>query len=148
MSIITPHWFDDSVRLGRCLPETPYLWPDPVVLRSGALPVLEDNMINNSDGKRRNPARSDTAKDDLAVESHAENAEVWEGRRILLSLSLELSQGQRDAVEAGIKRAGGTTVDIEHCGDFDDAEEKAVNKCDVFVTRWRSGKAYFKVSTI
>ncbi|KAG1890685.1 BRCT domain-containing protein [Suillus fuscotomentosus] len=32
MSILTPHWFDDSVQLGCCVPEIPYLWPDPEVL--------------------------------------------------------------------------------------------------------------------
>ncbi|KAG2111078.1 hypothetical protein BD769DRAFT_1392168 [Suillus cothurnatus] len=32
MSILTPHWFDDSVQLGCRVPEIPYLWPDPEVL--------------------------------------------------------------------------------------------------------------------
>lgn len=32
MSILTPHWFDDSVQLGCRISEIPYLWPDPEVL--------------------------------------------------------------------------------------------------------------------
>ncbi|KAG1717551.1 hypothetical protein EDB19DRAFT_1839677 [Suillus lakei] len=32
MSVLTPHWFDDSVQAGCHVPEKPYLWPDPEVL--------------------------------------------------------------------------------------------------------------------
>ncbi|KAG0695754.1 hypothetical protein DFH29DRAFT_1005162 [Suillus ampliporus] len=37
MSILTPHWFERSVQLGHCVPEGPYLWPDPQILQPGWL---------------------------------------------------------------------------------------------------------------
>ncbi|KAG6333418.1 hypothetical protein ID866_5668 [Astraeus odoratus] len=139
MSIITPHWFDDSVRLGRRLPETPYTWPDPIVLRPGATLTIEDDTINNIDGRRRRQKATD-AEDHSNV---GEKEKVWGGRKILLSQSLELSNSQREAVEAGIKRAGGVLVKVGSVIN-EETEDRAVNSCDVFVTKWRSGKAYFK----
>jgi len=40
MSILVPHWFDHSVQLGRCVPEGPYLWPDPQILQPGCLVAM------------------------------------------------------------------------------------------------------------
>lgn len=142
MSIVTPHWFDDSVRLGRRLPESPYLWPDPIVLRPG-------HKVDDDKGdEQRGPTRADDTEKGLSdVPSVGEKEKVWGGKKILLSRSLELSGSQRNAVEAGIKRSGGFVVREDGMDDEDaeDAEERAVGTCDVFVTRWRSGKAYFKV---
>ncbi|KIK27824.1 hypothetical protein PISMIDRAFT_7822 [Pisolithus microcarpus 441] len=145
MSIVAPHWFDDSVHLGRRLPETPYLWPDPVVLRPGAALTLDEDGINNGDLKRKRPRTSDITGEDFDLSGAGEKERVWEGRKVLLSRSLELSESQRGAVEAGIKRSGGVVVEVEGVVD-DEAEERAVDMCDVFVTRWRSGKAYFKAA--
>ncbi|KAF9237240.1 hypothetical protein BU15DRAFT_76142 [Melanogaster broomeanus] len=107
MCILTPHWFDDSVRLGRRLPETPYTWPDPPIL----------------------PSRTWKSKEGPSPSIGGEKEKVWGGRKILLSHCLELSQASRETT-----------------GDEQDVEEKAVDECDVLVTRWRSGKAYFKAA--
>ncbi|KAG1721797.1 hypothetical protein EDB19DRAFT_1835292 [Suillus lakei] len=41
MSVLTPHWFDDSVQAGCHVPEKPYLWPDPEVLGlASKIPIL------------------------------------------------------------------------------------------------------------
>ncbi|KAF9219682.1 hypothetical protein BS17DRAFT_788949 [Gyrodon lividus] len=146
MSILTPHWFDDSVRLGRRLPETPYTWPDPPVLRPGATLTIEDDPgINDTKRKRKKGADTDVEVEEGASAGiEGEKVKVWGGRRILLSHSLELSKGPREAVEAGIRRAGGVVVSVYATGDEQVAEEKAIDECDILVTRWRSGKAYFK----
>ncbi|KAL4080140.1 hypothetical protein V8B97DRAFT_700237 [Scleroderma yunnanense] len=144
MSIITPHWFDDSVRLGRRLPEAPYLWPDPLVLRPGHR--VDDDGINDVDEKRKRQMTNDTSRDDPNISNVIEKEKVWGGRKIFLSRCLELSRSQRDAVEAGIRRSGGIVVKENSADDDDEAEERAVGECDVFVTRWRSGRAYFKAA--
>ncbi|KAF8841436.1 hypothetical protein BDN67DRAFT_980341 [Paxillus ammoniavirescens] len=146
MSILTPHWFDDSVRLGRRLPEAPYAWPDPPVLRPGAMLTIEDDQgVTDSKRKRKKAADAEMlGEEGASVSIEGEKDRVWGGRRILLSHSLELGKGSREAVEAGIRRAGGVLVRIHATGDEQDAEEKAVDECDILVTRWRSGKAYFK----
>ena len=59
MCILTPHWFDDAVRLGCRIPETPYAWPDPPVLRPGITLGLDDDLLA-TEGKRKRKSTADT----------------------------------------------------------------------------------------
>lgn len=114
MSILTPHWFDDSVRYGRRVLEGPYLWPDPKILRPGELiSAGEDDGEIGTSGKRKRKRTGETVMNSPATKEEGERREsvkVWAGRRLLLSRSLELGQGRREAVEANIRRAGGIVV--------------------------------------
>ncbi|KAG2052259.1 hypothetical protein BDR06DRAFT_915565 [Suillus hirtellus] len=154
MSVLTPHWFDDSVRVGRRVPEGPYLWPDPKVLQPGMQVAMdEDDVEIGESGKKRRKKSSETRLSSPMAMEEAERREgvnVWAGRRLLLSRSLELGQGHREAVEANIQRAGGTVVKVKGTSTDEEAQENEeatlVDECDVFVTRYRSGKAYFKAA--
>jgi hypothetical protein len=64
----------------------------------------------------------------------------WSGRKIFLSVSLGLSDGRREAVEAGIKCVGVWLWDIEEHG-------KIVG-IDILITRYRHGVAYLKVCAV
>ncbi|KAG1896173.1 uncharacterized protein F5891DRAFT_1055500 [Suillus fuscotomentosus] len=135
MSVLTPHWFDDS---------GPYLWPDP---------KDEDDLEIGESGKKKRKKSSETRLSSPMAMEEAERREgvnVWAGRRLLLSRSLELGQGHREAVEANIQRAGGTVVKVKGTSTDEEAQENEeatlVDECDVFVTRYRSGKAYFKAA--
>ena len=94
----------------------------------------------------------------------AQPVQVWNGRRILLSRTLQLYKGRRDAVQAGVERAGGVVLRFEGDGEDEEAsgedgtqklstkeiirrrkEAEAVARCDVLVTRWRYGRAYVQV---
>jgi hypothetical protein len=91
---------------------------------------------------------SSTASAASPVDTGAKN--VWQGRRVLLSSTLELVGGRREAVEVGIMRAGGVPVKWgeEELGGGTKGktrEAEVVGQCDVFVTRFRAGKAYAKV---
>ena len=98
---------------------------------------------------------------------------VWGGRRIILSRTLQLYRGRREAVQAGIECEGGVVLRF----DSNDEEEtpielppekgkeaegpkyklhmnerrrrrneaNLVGDCDVLVTRWRFGRAYVSV---
>ncbi|KAG9311151.1 hypothetical protein JVU11DRAFT_8217 [Chiua virens] len=145
MYILTPHWFDDAVRLGRRIPETPYTWPDPPILRPGMTLHLSDEPLATDGRRKRKPAGDTVGDAGDGTEDEIDHVPVWAGRRIFLSPSLEMGGGSRGAIEAGIHRAGGVVVPIAEDAD-EDAEEKAVDECDVFITRWRSGKAYFKAA--
>ncbi|KAG0699519.1 hypothetical protein DFH29DRAFT_1070645 [Suillus ampliporus] len=154
MSVLTPHWFDDSVRVGRRVPEGPYLWPDPKVLQPGVHVTMGDDDVEiGESGKKKRKKSGETRLSSPVATEEAERREgvnVWAGRRLLLSRSLELGEGHREAVEANIQRAGGTVVKAKGTSTHEEAQEEEeaalVDECDVFVTRYRSGKAYFKVA--
>lgn len=163
MKVVLPHWFDDAVKLGvGGLPTAGYEWPEPRYLRAD---VGEDEGAGDGggDGKKGSARKSQlsgekkrlfqsvgwTAPPALPDSSAAATAkkDVWARRKILLSVSLELSGGRREAVEAGIKRAGGTVVVYKKGGGDGDLEEelKKIESADVFITRYRHGAAYLKV---
>ncbi|THH15096.1 hypothetical protein EW146_g5335 [Bondarzewia mesenterica] len=75
-------------------------------------------------------------------EPHPESADtrnVWQGRRILLCLDLDLADGRKGAVEAGIARAGGIIV---HGNANDEVDE--IQEVDILIARYRWGDAYVK----
>ncbi|KAG6829223.1 hypothetical protein H0H87_012209 [Tephrocybe sp. NHM501043] len=162
VKVLLPHWFDDAVRLGLSgLDTTPYEWPDPPMLRARG---AEDGEITNADALKRTALRKlDSEKKSLyrtadllfpgaplpngdeetlqssAASPRGKSKNVWEGRRVLLGRSLELFGSRLEAVESEIRRAGGNVV-IYQGGK--EQETRAVDECDVFVTRFRSGRAY------
>ncbi|KAG6853738.1 hypothetical protein C0991_001873 [Blastosporella zonata] len=160
VKILLPHWFDDAVRLGISgLKTTPYEWPDPPMLRARGeggdeteADALKRAALRKLDSEKKSLYRTadllfpgaplpngDKGTSQSSVQSPRKTKNVWEARRVLLSRSLELSGTRLDAVESEIRRAGGNVVLYEG---GKDEEAAAVDQCDVFVTRFRSGKAY------
>lgn len=158
MKVVLPHWFDDAIKLGvGGLPTAGYEWPDPKYLRS------DPNEEGGADGDAAGGKKGGTRKSQLSGDKKKlfqsvgwteappppeAMKDVWGGRKILLSLSLELSGGRREAVEAGIKRAGGVVVAYKKReGDGEPEEElKKVAGTAILVTRYRHGAAYLQVS--
>ncbi|EED79969.1 predicted protein [Postia placenta Mad-698-R] len=151
MVVVVPHWFEDSVRLGvRGLPTKGYEWPEPAVFRGHADLDKEGTAYERN---RKIPAEKKAYFETALVEGHdlpptrAPPHNVWEGRRVLLSTSLGLSEGQRKAHEADIQREGGIVVELETLQSgsakeiaYEEAEKVA--ECDILVTRYRTGKAF------
>ncbi|KIL57285.1 hypothetical protein M378DRAFT_171882 [Amanita muscaria Koide BX008] len=145
--LILPHWFDDSVRLGsRDLVLEPYEWPDPPLLQEPD--QLLEQMNSKKDTGKIDPRKNLVLSLSQVTEgksipdnipSFNKSKNIWKGRRILLSPSLDLSPSRQSAIEAGIVRCGG--VIVPYSTNFPDG---GVGECDVFVTRWRSGRAYVK----
>ena len=150
IKVLVPHWFDDVVRLGNAtIPTLQYEWPDPKVLRlSSPSPTgkrthkppeekvsLYKSVVLGTSEDGQIPANLGKA---------AERIDVWKGKRILLSTTLGLNSGRREAVVAGVKRFGGVVVDVKDTGD----EAKKVEDVDVLITKFRAGVAYFKVISL
>lgn len=73
---------------------------------------------------------------------------IWGSRRVLLSYTIGLSPERQLTLESSIERAGGVVVrKPESQMDLDEDEEETtlVDEADVLITRFRAGKAYFKV---
>ena len=73
--------------------------------------------------------------------ANANTLPVWADRKILLSRGLELEDSRRHAVEISIRRAGGRVLPFPSSAS---EEELGVDACDVFVTRYREGRAYVR----
>ncbi|TFK90623.1 hypothetical protein K466DRAFT_543199 [Polyporus arcularius HHB13444] len=151
MCVLVPHWFDDTVRLGiRDLPTRYYEWPEPRVFQQRPegrtsqedvdyepsperLLLYETATLSNDDQKKIRPAPRN----------------VWKGKRLLLGLSLELSDSQKKALHTDIRRQGGELVELSSAKYLSDAERARdelakLDEADIFVTRFRSGAAYAK----
>ena len=150
--VLVPHWFDDTVRLGlRDLPTRSYEWPEPRVL-SGR----PEGRTSQEDIDYEPPAERmmlyDTASLSIDEQKKVRVAprNVWNGKRILLGLTLDLSDHQRKALHADIRRQGGEVVELslgsKATREKREEEELArLDEADIFVTRYRSGAAYAKV---
>ncbi len=84
-------------------------------------------------------ANSSSTKEPECVNA-AIQQDLWKGKRILLSASLELGTMRRETLKLAVRRADGITV----CADDDKDEEDLVSDSDVLVTRYRAGRAYLK----
>ncbi|KAI0039891.1 hypothetical protein FA95DRAFT_1503597 [Auriscalpium vulgare] len=149
--VLAPHWFDDSVRLGiRGLATAAYEWPSPRVL---APPNANFTSTSGGGGEGAGAARITSAKRALfrgAVQAQAggsaggsvARSDVWAGRRILLCADLELSEGRRSAVDAGIARAGGTPLHDDDDRHNPTSAPTSTDEFDVLVCRYRWGPLY------
>ncbi|KAJ3576641.1 hypothetical protein NP233_g274 [Leucocoprinus birnbaumii] len=171
IKIVLPHWFDDSVKLGiRALSTEPYEWPDPPLLKDIGVNVdklgkdedkeeervkeeMKRNMMGIA-GQFTTRAKSPRATLPENIGLLPVKRGVLDNKRVLLSWTLSLYGSRREAVEAGVRRAGGVVLRYPGDGDGDLAngkerrrdkkEARAIAECDILITRWRSGKAYGK----
>lgn len=150
LKVLLPDWFDDSVAFGLAnLSTETYEWPDPAVLkRRPGSPV----QLKQSKKQQRNSmSPQKKALYETAIWDPSQpklvSKEVWNGRRILLSTSLELTGARRKIVEEGVRQAQGIPVKYSSSGGDGTSEEelRLLSDCDVFVTRYRTGPAFFKV---
>ncbi|KAI0369629.1 hypothetical protein BV20DRAFT_967587 [Pilatotrama ljubarskyi] len=149
--VLVPHWFEDTVRLGiRDLPTRDYEWPEPRVFQrrpEGRTPQEDATYEPPPERTMLYDTASLSIDEQRKVEPAARN--VWKGKRILLGLSLELTDSQRKALGADIKRQGGQVVSLPLPKSASTAESSRIElqkleEADVFVTRYRSGAAYAK----
>lgn len=136
------------MRLGiRGLSTTTYEWPEPTILTFGK-PSPETGEVGDSSIRPQNKLSQDkkalykaalmTVEQEVKL-GQAETRDIWSSRRILLSPDLELLDGRRQAIEAGIVRSGG--VIVVHDAQRADAEYEF----DVLIARYRWGPLYVQV---
>ena len=188
VKIVLPHWFDDVVRLGMGgLSTDVYEWPDPELLRN-PLGVGGGSGGHELTGAKKNmyamaalfttpmhesssPPLKDLEMATAAATGIQMEVDIWKGKKIVLSRTLQLFERRREAVEIGIKRAGGVVVRYDGDEEVDEAslvvggtgegaelskreqerrknEAEKVLESDILVTRWRDGRGYVVVRII
>jgi hypothetical protein len=160
IKVLLPHWRDDAARLGSGnLSTIPYEWPDPKVLHP--LPSSKEDSEGKKERAERSSRKMSAAKrtyyktaiwdpdkgGQFPAPAEPVGEEIWGGRKVLLSPSLGLEADKRHALEEAVEAAGGLI--LHYAWDSEDGQEEEenerVSECDVLVTRWRAGKAFFKV---
>ncbi|KAJ7287447.1 BRCT domain-containing protein [Mycena rebaudengoi] len=156
IKILVPHWFDDCVLLGTParLLASPYAWPKPTVLSpQGEVEgkkVKAERLAEKLSSEKRAFYKTAIWDPDkggaFPGPSEPVGEKIWNGRKILLSPSLGLAGDRRRVIEEAVEAAGGEIlVYASNNGDGDQEEEMdRVWECDVLVTRWRSGEAFFQ----
>ena len=142
IKVLLLHWFDDTIRLGtEKLSTEPYEWPEVKMLKGveGLAGGPEEDQIKRNmyaTAAIFTPGMTQTTPPlqqdiDLVNAATAEQLGsppvnginqsalalhpgegVWGGRKIILSRTLQLYRGRREAVQAGIERAGGVVLPI------------------------------------
>ncbi|KAJ3755591.1 hypothetical protein EV360DRAFT_85757 [Lentinula raphanica] len=149
ITILLPHWFDDVIRLGMGnLDVSPYEWPEPLVLQPNKALANERKKKSNKVELNKEILFSTTSWNaESATTKIMSPKQVFGQRRVLLSSSLGLG-ARRTAIEKFVERADGIVIPLRNTDGDGDANEEAqkILDCDIFVTRFRSGTAYFKAA--
>jgi Regulator of Ty1 transposition protein 107 BRCT domain/twin BRCT domain len=126
VKVVLPHWFDDCLRLGRKIEESPYELPDPEILRTAhpRAPVgnsrgAVSGALDPDPSASPPPTPSDTRKEQR----------IFKNKKILLGKDLGIGSHLRGVLEGILKFSGGKIVD-------------AVESCDIYIGRYRQGLNY------
>lgn len=131
IKIVLPHWFDDCFKLGKRIDETPYLLPDPPLLREQAEDHVKIPVSHHLSG-------ATTAHPDYLPASESEQSArqpllVFQGKKVYLSDDLHIKERLRNILVELITNGQGRVVD-------DDLE------CDWFVCQYRHGPRYIRAA--
>lgn len=136
--IVLPHWFDDCFKLGKKIDETPYLLPDPSILRARgtAGDGDEDDKVPIPENQDLEGATS-TLPDALPNLGWRSNLTVFQNKMVMLAEDLEMGNRFRAVVVDLVRRGGGRVL----IGGEDD-----VGACDMYICQYRDGDDYVRAA--
>ncbi|KAL2873866.1 regulator of Ty1 Transposition [Colletotrichum sp. CLE4] len=125
--MVLPHWFEDCFRLGKRIPEAPYLLPDPEILRrdenQSEVQIPTYDQLNGATSTSPNYLSDGPRKP----------ATIFRDKEVMLSKDLSITPRSLEVVKQLINNGGGKVVD-----DVDD--------CDYFICQYRDGEQYVKAA--
>ncbi|TQV97527.1 hypothetical protein V2A60_006720 [Cordyceps javanica] len=129
--VVLPHWFDDCFKLGKRIDETPYLLPDPEILKKAPEDALDIPVNDNLDGATSpNPQWLPLPPDgDVARPP----CTVFQQRKVLLGADLNITPRLTKAIRDIIVNGGGRMVDT-------------VDACDMYIGQYRDGEQFIRAS--
>lgn len=143
INIVHPYWFDDCVRTGRHLHEGPYLINADGSMMSGKKLGGEGGPLRFEPSREKRRILEESAKSDENLIKECEDAskhkrkpkqDIWKGKSILLSATLNMEGSKRRAVEESIRRAGGVVVQDEELIDEEEESEAEDSQDDQNLT--------------
>lgn len=129
--IVLPHWFDDCLRLGKRISETPYLLPNPEILRKQDRPPaqrISPDVVGASTPHPIDQLPSPTPSTDGSRE-----VDVFNGKNVKFSDDLEIGPDTLKTLSNLIVSGGGAIV-------------SAIAKAHIYVCRYRDGEDYIHAS--
>ncbi|EGX93245.1 DNA repair protein Rtt107 [Cordyceps militaris CM01] len=125
--VVLPHWFDDCFKLGKRIDESPYLLPDPEILKKTSDDEIDIPVNDNLDGATSpNPQWLPLPPDgDVARPP----CTVFQQRKVLLGADLNITPRLTKAIRDIIRNGGGKMVDT-------------VDACDMYIGQYRDGEQY------
>jgi hypothetical protein len=127
--VVIPHWLNDCTNIQRRLPEEPYEYPNPICL-SGDQITKSTFELDHDRALLFRSLNTDILKEpDLPTRDQMPDPQIWRGRLIYLSPSLNLEPNVRGVIEAGIETSNGKLAD-------------SVEDASILITRYREGPDY------
>ncbi|KAH8665860.1 BRCT domain-containing protein [Tricladium varicosporioides] len=126
--IVLPHWFDDCLKLGKRIDETPYELPDPEIFR---LKPEDDIAMPSSDHIK---GASTARPEKIHVPTDCpRRLDVFKAKTVMISEDLQLNGRTRKVIEDLINGGGGAIT-------------TTVYNADWFICQWREGRDYVHAS--
>ncbi|KIV98694.1 uncharacterized protein PV09_09522 [Verruconis gallopava] len=129
--IVLPHWFDDCLRLGKRISETPYLLPNPEVLRKQEKPPaqrISRDVVGAASPHPINQLPSPSPSSD-----GPRQLDVFHKKSVMLSSDLGLGPELQKTLSDLISSGGGAVAN-------------KIEMADTYVCRYREGDDYVYAS--
>ncbi|KAG9248379.1 hypothetical protein BJ878DRAFT_476536 [Calycina marina] len=127
IKIVLPHWFDDCLKLGKRIDETPYLLPDPEIFHKNPEDDVEFPKTAHIEGATSpEPEFQEPPKG-------WRRATIFKNKKVMVSKDLEIHKRTRQIIDALINGGGGTITN-------------SVKEADILVCRYRAGEDYVYAS--
>jgi hypothetical protein len=131
LQIVLPHWFDDCLRLGKRISETPYLIPNPEILKKNDRPPpqrISSDVIGATTPHPIDQLPSPTPSSDGSRE-----LDVFNDKNVMIAEDLGLGPDILKTLSSLVEGGGGAVVD-------------EVDQADIYVCRYRDGLDYIYAS--
>lgn len=136
--VVLPHWFDDCLKLGRTISETPYMFPDPEVLDRISAGSIQPRLLPDMNGAisatAGHPPRLTPPPSSLGTPSTPRKSlNAFVGKSILFSKDLNINDRLAKTLQELVKRGGGRLT-------------QSVEECDTYIGHYRDGMEYVSAS--
>lgn len=126
VKIVLPHWFDDCLRLGRKISETPYELPNPEILNTSIDKLPYNHRLTLAHGAV-DPDPSSTPPPSPSKTRRTQS--VFKNNKVMFGKDLGIGSHLKGILEEVIRNSGGKIV-------------MSTTQCTMYICRYRQGQEY------